>query len=82
MLKIKKFDKGLEKVRKRAQILFDKKQETVVCKYCGKLLLKKEAGSVYDIEKAELSFFHEECFDKNETVGTLEDLIGVSNKKK
>lgn len=82
MNKTKKFDKQLEKERKKAQELYDKKQDTVVCSYCGNLLLKNEAGCVYDIENKEMTFHHEECFDKYEKQGTLEDLLeskGESN---
>ncbi len=75
MNEIKKFDKQLEKARKKAQELYDKKQDTVVCSYCGKLLSKKEAGCVYDIINKKITFHHEECFDKYEKHGTLEDLL-------
>lgn len=46
-----KFKRQIEKERKKAQKLYDKKQDTVVCSYCGKLLKKNEADSIYDIEK-------------------------------
>lgn len=75
MLKIKKFDKQIEKERKKAQKLYDKKQDIVICKYCKQLLPKNEAGCIYDIEKKELEFHHEECFDKYEKHGTLKDLL-------
>ena len=75
MNKIEKFDKKLEKERKKAQELYDKKQDTVVCSYCGELLSKKEADSIYDIKNKELTFCHSYCFDKYEKHGTLEDLL-------
>ena len=74
-----KFDRQIEKERKKAQKLYDKKQDTVVCSYCGKLLKKNEADSIYDIEKKELTFCHSECFDKYEYHGTLEDLLENNN---
>ena len=74
MNKIKKFDKQLEKEREKAQKLYDEKGNTVVCKYCGQLLPKNEAGCVYDIVNKNLTFHHEECFNKHEKQGTLEDL--------
>lgn len=75
MNKTKKFDKQLKKTIEKAQKLYDKKRDTVVCSYCGNLLLKKEAGCVYDIENKDLTFHHEECFNKYEKQGTLEDLL-------
>ena len=75
MNKIKKIDKQLERERKKAKELYNKKQEIVVCEYCGKLLLKNEASCIYDIENKELTFHHEECFYKYEKHGTLEDLL-------
>ena len=80
MLKIKKFDKKIEKEKQKAQELYNKKQNTVVCQYCGQLLKKEEADSIYDIEKKELTFCHSECFDKYEYQGTLEDLVGEKNE--
>ena len=82
MKKNKKFDKQLEKERKKAQELYDKKQDTVVCSYCGELLPKKEADSIYDIENKELTFCHSDCFDKYEKHGTLKDLIGEAKENK
>ena len=75
MNEIKKFDKLLEKERQKAQKLYDKKQDTVVCSYCGKLLSKYEADSIYYIDKKELTFCHSDCFDKHEKCGTLESLL-------
>lgn len=75
MNKIKKFDKQLEKIRKEATKLYNEKQDTVVCSYCGGLIPKNEAGCIYDIEKQQLLFHHEECFNKYEKYGTLEDLL-------
>ena len=75
MNKIKKLDKQLSKELKKAKDLINKKQDTVICEYCGKLLLKKDAGSIYDIRKKEMTFHHEECFNKYEKHGTLEDLL-------
>ena len=75
MLKIKKFDKQLEKERKKAEKIYKEKQDTVVCMYCSKLMKKNEGSSIYDIGKKELEFCHDECFEKNEHLGTYEDLI-------
>ena len=75
MNKIKKFDKQIEKIRKQAQELYNGKQDVVVCEYCGNLLSKSEAGCIYDIEKNEMTYHHEECFYKYEKQGTLEDLL-------
>lgn len=75
MNKIKRLDKQLEKERQKAQKLYDKKQNTVVCEYCGNLLLKNEAGCIYDIVKKEMTYHHEKCFNKYEKCGTLTDLI-------
>lgn len=49
MLKIKKFDKQIEKEKQKAQELYNKKQNTVVCQYCGQLLKKEEA--LYQIQQ-------------------------------
>ncbi len=73
--KIKKFDKELEKIRQQTQKIYDNKQDTVVCEYCGKLLLKNEAGCIYDIENKKMTYHHEECFNKYEKHGTLKDLL-------
>ena len=70
-----KFERQIEKERKKAQKLYDKKQDTVICSYCGELLKKNEADCIYDIEKKELTFCHSTCFDKYEKHGTLEDLL-------
>ena len=75
-MEVKRFDKQLEKVRQKAQKEYDKKQDTVVCEYCGKLLPKQEAGCIYDIKKNEMTYHHDECFEKYETHGTIEDLLG------
>lgn len=56
-IRIKRFDSNLEKCRKKALKLYDEKQNTVVCKYCGQLLLKNEAGCVYNIRNQTLEFF-------------------------
>jgi len=66
MLKIKKFDRQLEKERKQANEIYKEKQNTVVCQYCGKLMNKSEGSCIWDIEKKELTFCHDECFYKNE----------------
>jgi len=66
MLKIKKFDRQLEKARKEASKIYKDKPDTVVCQYCGKLLNKDDGGCVYDLETKELTFCHDECFYKNE----------------
>ena len=79
-IKCKRLDSNLEKEKERAIKLYNEKSDTVVCQYCGKLLKKKEAGMTYDIANKEISFFHEQCFDENEKIGTLEDLKKASTK--
>lgn len=75
LLKNKFFESQLEKQRRKAQKEYDKKQDVVMCKYCKQLMKKKEAGSVYDFETKEIEFFHENCFNENEYIGTIEDLL-------
>ena len=69
------FERGMETALKRANKLHSKKGTTVVCAYCGGLLPKSEAGSVFDLEANEITYCHEACFDKYAPHGTLEDLI-------
>lgn len=69
MLKNKKFDKQLEKVRQEASKKYKDKTDTVVCQYCGKLLNKNDGSCIYDLETKELTFCHDECFDKYEPHG-------------
>ena len=73
-IKFKKLNNQLNKELEKANKLYKEKSDTVVCKYCGKLLKKQESGQYYDIPNQELVFFHEECFNENEKIGTLEDL--------
>lgn len=75
LLKNKIFEYQLEKQRRKAQKEYDKKQDVVMCKYCKQLIKKKEAGLVYDFETKEIEFFHEKCFNENEYIGTIDDLL-------
>ena len=71
---IKKLDSQLNKELQKANSIHKNKYNTVVCKYCGQLLPKQEAGAMWDITNQQLYYFHEDCFNKNEKQGTLEDL--------
>lgn len=66
MNKTNKFDKQINKELQKAKKLINEKSDTVICEYCGKLLPKNEAGSVYDIEEKKVTFHHDSCFDKYE----------------
>lgn len=79
-LKIAKFEKQLEKEREKAQELYDKKGNSVICEYCGKLLDKNEAGVIYNFITKELTYHHDSCFEKYAHRGTLEDLQGVDKE--
>lgn len=74
-LNISRIDADLEIEKEKAQKIYNKKPEMVKCEYCKQMLPKKEAGSIYNIENGKLYFHHEECFNENETCGTLEDLL-------
>ena len=74
-LNISKLDADLEIEKEKAQEIYNKKPEIVICEYCKKELPKNEAGSIYNMENGKLYFHHEECFNENETCGTLEDLL-------
>lgn len=67
-LRNRKFFGGMDEAAKRANTLYNKKGGTVVCIYCGQLLLKKEAAVVYDLEKNENEYSHEKCWQKNNRV--------------
>ena len=57
---------GLAKAEQQANRLFnDKKSVSVMCIYCRNLLLRKDAVYVYNIERDEAEFSHEECWSKN-----------------
>jgi hypothetical protein len=71
---VKRFDDGLAIAAERATELFNQKGQAVVCVYCGKLLPKSEAAYVYVIAENRGEYSHEECFQKYERHGTLEDL--------
>lgn len=71
---VARFDNNLGLVLERANRLHVKKRDTVVCVYCGGLLLKRDAGVVYDIAKDAIEYHHEQCFQKYEKHGTYEDL--------
>ena len=64
--KYKNFKNEINKQKEKAEELYKKKQETVICEYCKQLLKKQDAGCVYDLENKTLFFFHEDCFNKNE----------------
>ena len=64
----KRFNNVLDEAVKRANKLHKDKSSTVICVYCGQLLLKSEAAVVYDISQHQMEYSHEACFDKNETV--------------
>lgn len=73
-IKTKIFDYKLKKCQQKAKKMIDKKGDVVICKWCGNLLKKQDADIIYNIEKNEVEFMHEECFYKNEKMGNLEDL--------
>ena len=64
--KYKNFKNEIDKQKEKAEKLYKKKQETVICEYCKQLLKKQDAGCIYDMKNKTLSFFHEDCFNKNE----------------
>lgn len=63
---IRRFDSDLDVAEKRANKLNTAKGNTVVCSYCGGLLLKSEAGLIYDLTRDSVTYHHEECFQKYE----------------
>lgn len=81
-LSSRRFDIALVVCARRAQRLYDKKGNTVVCSYCGGLLPKKEAGMMYDIESRCAEYHHEACFQKYEKHGTIEDLIRMGEQER
>ena len=64
--KYKNFKNEINKQKEEAEELYKKKKETVICEYCKKILKKQDAGCIYDMKNKTLSFFHEDCFNKNE----------------
>lgn len=76
-VRIARLDNKLNLALERANRLHVKRRDTVVCVYCGGLLLNRNAGVVYDIAKGALEYHHEECFQKYEKHGTYEDLCNA-----
>jgi RNase P subunit RPR2 len=67
-LRNNKYFKSMEDLTKKSNELYNKKFQTVVCVYCGQLLPKNEAAVVFDIEKGENEYSHEECWNANNIV--------------
>ena len=62
------FKMKLRKGAKLAEKSYKDKQGTVICKYCGKLLSKNDAGMSYDIDTKEVKFFCIDCFMKDKQI--------------
>lgn len=74
--RLKKFDDTMGVCVDRATELYNEaKGATVICSYCGKLMLKANAGVIYDIAKNELTYNHDECFNLYEHVSNEEPKV-------
>ena len=60
--RMQRFDNALEVCANRANELFKAKGAAVICSYCGKMMPKADAYTIYDIAKNELTYHHDECF--------------------
>ena len=63
------WNNNLKKEQEKATTVHKKKQDVVVCKYCGELLNKNEADCIWDIINQEMTYCHSDCFDKCEPHG-------------
>lgn len=79
-----KLDKELDKALLTATHLHNNGISIAICEYCNKPLKKaaNDVAAVFNLINNKMEYSHDECWEANNKVGTIEDLERMRDSEK